>query len=177
MKGQFSENCLNTANFLHVVLLCSNEDSFTILKSQHLLHSCQAFWQLYSTITVRELSTRTGKRKISLDFSFLWLLDIGLGLLMIMQLCLSFEMSTINFSTSPFEMWQYLSCETNPYLSPLSWFPLMAVQHCFEIFVTCFKGKFHSLYKVIKFKSQEVLSTSKERAQIRCAKMTPGHII
>lgn len=114
-----------------------------------------------------------GNSNFHWTFSSLWLLDIDLGLLMIMQLCLSFEVN-YHFSTEPFEMWQYLICEPIPQLPPISRSPLMMVHFCFEMFGTCFKRKFHSLIKIILFKNTRILSRSKERSQIGSAKNDPG---
>lgn len=150
-KGQFSENWLNTANFLYVVFSLLKWRFFHNLESQHLLHLCQAF---DSFIAVRGcsmqsnyhrsmgLSTGTGKLKFSLDF-FLpltprhrsWIAD---------DHAIVSQLWNVNyhFSTEPFGnvtvflMYQFLS-----FLLYHNF--LMTVQFCFETFGTCFKGKFY----------------------------------
>ena len=119
------------------------------------------------------LSTGTGDLKFSLDF-FLpltrkhrtWIAD---------DHAIVSQLWNVNyhFSTEPFEMWQYLLCEPIPQRPPVSQFPLMTVQFCFETSDTCFKGKFHSLIKIMKLKNTRILSRSKERSQIGSAKSDP----
>lgn len=127
----------------------------------------------YSPWDPHGLSTGTGELKFSLDF-FLpltprhrsWIAD---------DHAIVSQLWNVNyhFSTEPFEMWQYFLCEPIPQLPPLSQFPLITVQFCFETFGTCFKGKFHSLLKIMMLKNTRILSRSKERFQIGSAKSDP----